>query len=199
MVEEVWRDIYFEENGVIYDYRGLYQVSNIDGKIKSLKFGKEKILKPVKTKNGYQNVSLWKDGNKKFFLVHRLVLHVFDQDGYFEGAEVNHIDENKMNNHYTNLEWTSHKDNMNHGTRNERAGKALSGSNNPRSKNIIGYSTTTTKVIIIQSTGQAKKFGFNQGHICECCNGKYFGSNVYKGYRWYYLDDIKNNKLEKED
>ena len=35
-MEEIWKDIYFIENGVEWDYRGLYQVSNL-GKIKSLK------------------------------------------------------------------------------------------------------------------------------------------------------------------
>ena len=57
-MEEVWRDIYFEQDGVIWDFRGLYQVSNIGGKIKSLNYhqtGKEKIviylLFCVKTEN----------------------------------------------------------------------------------------------------------------------------------------------------
>ena len=116
-------------------------------------------------------------------------------DGYFEGADVNHIDENKMNNSASNLEWCTRKYNINHGTRNERVGKALSGSNNPRSKKIIGYSTTTTKIIILQSTKQAEKFGFSQSNISACCNGKL---KSHKGYKWYYLDDYKNSKVEKE-
>ena len=35
-MEEIWKDIYFEENNKIIDYRGLYQISNL-GRIKSLK------------------------------------------------------------------------------------------------------------------------------------------------------------------
>lgn len=35
-------------------------------------------------------------------------------DGYFEGAEVNHKDFNRQNNEYSNLEWVTHKDNVNH-------------------------------------------------------------------------------------
>lgn len=28
-MEEVWKDIYFIKDGTTYDYRGLYQVSNL--------------------------------------------------------------------------------------------------------------------------------------------------------------------------
>ena len=192
-MEEVWKDIYFEENGVEYDYRGLYQVSNIDGKIKSLKFGKEKMLKAGKRKDGYEFVILCKDGKQKNFLIHRLVAYMFIENDDPEcKTEVNHIDENKENNCVENLEWCTREYNNNYGTRNERLGKA---SGKTRSKKVIGYSLTDTKVIILQSTKQAKKFGFNQGCICECCNGK---RKSHKGYKWFYLDDVKNSKLEEE-
>ena len=42
-MDEVWKDIYFEDYGVIWDFRGLYQVSS-KGNIKSLNYnqtGKE--------------------------------------------------------------------------------------------------------------------------------------------------------------
>lgn len=35
-MQENWKDIYFIDNGIIYDYRGLYQISNF-GRVKSLK------------------------------------------------------------------------------------------------------------------------------------------------------------------
>ena len=197
MVEE-WRDIYFEEDGVVWDYRGLYQVSNIDGKVKSLNYrqtGKEKILKAGKNKDGYLFIILRKDGKQKNFLIHRLAAFMFiENDDPEHKTDVNHIDENKMNNHYTNLEWCTREYNINHGTHNERSAKARSGSKNPRSKKVIGYSLTDTKVIILQSTMQAKKFGFNQSNISHACRGKYCGSHEYKGFKWYYLDDYKNNK-----
>lgn len=128
-MKEIWKDIYFVENGVEYDYRGLYQVSNL-GRIKGLERKtkhnhkwKEKILKTNKTINGYLQIDLHKNGKTNYFLLHRLVAHLF-VEGYFYNAEVNHIDENKENNNVNNLEWVSHEYNMSHGTINKRMSDA---------------------------------------------------------------------------
>ena len=47
--KEVWKDI--------QGYEGLYEVSNM-GRIRSLKFGKIKYLKPSKDRDGYYHVIL---------------------------------------------------------------------------------------------------------------------------------------------
>ncbi|WAX11623.1 DNA endonuclease [Enterocloster phage CB473P3] len=44
--------------------------------------------------------------------VHQLVAMTF-VPGWFEGAVVNHKDANTLNNHYTNLEWVTQKENIN--------------------------------------------------------------------------------------
>ena len=128
-MEEVWKDIYYYDytKGEWIDYRGLYQVSS-EGRIKSLNYrqtGKEKILKLGKTKDGYLRIELHNKEKRKSFRVHRLVAHMF-VDGYFDGADVNHIDENKENNCVDNLEWCTRKYNNNYGTHNERIAKTLS-------------------------------------------------------------------------
>lgn len=83
-MKEIWKTI---EN---YDD---YQVSNL-GNVKSLKFGKEKILKAGLIGNGYLQVSLCKNGIKNNWLVHRLVANAFIQNPY-NLPVINHIDENK--------------------------------------------------------------------------------------------------------
>ena len=191
-MDETWREIYFIENGVEYDYRGLYAVSNL-GKVKSFGNGKntnakERILHLGK-KNGYFQVCLCKNNKKKTFLVHRLVAHLFiPNDDPLNKTQINHKDENKENNCVKNLEWCDRKYNINHGTRNERVSKI---NKKLQSRKVIGFSLTDTKVIILQSTNQSKRFGFSSGHISNACRGKYCGRHEYKGYCWYYLEDIK--------
>lgn len=182
-MKEQWKDIYFIENGIEYDYRGLYQVSNL-GNIKSLGNGnsnnsKERILKAKKTKEGYFSVTLYENGKRKMFQVHRLVAHMFiENDDPEHKTDVNHKDENKTNNSVSNLEWCTRKYNNNHGTRNKRAAKT-------NSRKVIGFSLTDTKVIILRSANLAKNFGFCQQAICACCKGK---RKSHKGYIWKYLD-----------
>ena len=49
-MEEIWKDI--------AGWEGLYQVSTC-GRVKSLKYGKERILKHSKNSSGYLTVSLY--------------------------------------------------------------------------------------------------------------------------------------------
>lgn len=126
-MSEIWKDIYFIENDVIYDYRGLYQISNF-GRVKSLgnnKTRKEKILKARNTR-GYEDVFLCKNCKPKHFKVHRLVAHMFI-DGYFDGADVDHIDTDRTNNHVSNLRWCSRKENCNNELSKKHYSKAKKG------------------------------------------------------------------------
>ena len=89
-----------------------YYVSN-NGTIKSTLNGKEHImkLKLNRKKNGYYIVGLRKDGKTYWKTVHRLVAEAFlpNLNNY---EEVNHKDENKLNNNVDNIEWCSRKHNM---------------------------------------------------------------------------------------
>lgn len=93
----------------ISGYEGLYEVSNF-GRVKSLKFGKEKILTPGNYK-GYLSVQLCKDGKRKMMRVHRLVAEAFIPNPN-KLETVNHKDEDKTNNSANNLEWMSSVDNV---------------------------------------------------------------------------------------
>lgn len=78
-----------------------------------------KLLKPWLGSRGYLYVSLSKNGKVKKFSVHRLVANAFLSKNS-NALEVNHLDENKKNNCVSNLEWTTHKKNLNYGTHNSR-------------------------------------------------------------------------------
>ena len=64
---------------------------------------KWKSIKPV-LNNGYYSMNVSSNNIKTKLLIHRIVAEVY-VPGYFEGAHVDHIDNNKTNNHYTNLQW----------------------------------------------------------------------------------------------
>lgn len=68
---------------------------------------------------------LFKDKKKKSLYIHRLVVTAF-RGSIPPGMVVNHRNENKLDNSLSNLEIVTAKQNNNHGTRNERIGKALS-------------------------------------------------------------------------
>ena len=120
-MQEIWKDI--------EGYEGLYQVSNL-GNVKSLdrfvphkKLGKKfcaGVMMSTHINNpGYVTVNLCKDNRCKSHDVHRLVAMAF-VDGFKDGLEVNHIDENKQNNQANNLEWVTKSQNNRHGTKVER-------------------------------------------------------------------------------
>ena len=56
------------------------------------------------SKSGYNQIVIRYNGQKTNFFIHRMVAELY-VPGYFEGAQVDHIDCNKQNNHYTNLQW----------------------------------------------------------------------------------------------
>lgn len=114
------------------DYEGLYEVSNF-GRVRSLcyrgyKRKVPKILCGLERKDGYLQIGLWKNRKYKTLRIHRLVVEAFIGP-IPKGYEINHIDEDKKNNCLSNLEIVTRRQNMNHGTRNARAGKAISKSN----------------------------------------------------------------------
>ena len=96
-----------ERYKAIEGFEGAYSVSDI-GKVYSHK--SNKVMRYYLNNSGYACIKL-RGGNKKHFLVHRLVAKAFC-DGYEEGHVVNHIDANRLNNHASNLEWVTHKENI---------------------------------------------------------------------------------------
>ena len=91
-------------------YNGKYEISN-DGIVWS--HYRNRALKGKLDKDGYHTVTLRQNGKNKSERVHRLVaLHYCEKP---EGCNiVNHLDMNVLNNHYTNLEWTTIKGNTQH-------------------------------------------------------------------------------------
>ena len=171
-MKEQWRTAIYD--GEIYED---FKVSNL-GRIKSLNYrrtGKSELMTPSENTDGYFKVNLRKNGENKTCYVHRLIAQTFIPNPENK-PEINHIDEDKTNNRVDNLEWKWHKDNINHGTHNERSAKA-------RSKPVLQFSLTGDFIREWSSTMECGRNGFNQGAVAACCRGKLL---QYKGFLWMY-------------
>ena len=165
----------------IEGYEGLYEVSNL-GEVKSLNYrrtGKEKLLSPGKNSNGYLFVNLSKNGVGKPFEINRLVWETFI-DKIPPKWDVNHLDENKENNHLENLEACSHGDNIRWGTGIARRAAA-------QSKAVEALDKVTGRVIFtFPSTIEAGRQGFHQGDVAACCRGE---RKSHGGFIWRYKEN----------
>ena len=101
---EIWRDI--------EGYDDLYQVSNL-GRVKSFQNKKLRILKPSLDSGGYMKVALSKGGASRNHNVHILVAKAFVVNADNK-PQVNHLNGDKWDNHFSNLEWVTDSENKHH-------------------------------------------------------------------------------------
>ncbi len=121
-IKEVWKQI--------PNYEGHYEVSS-NGKVKSLKYNKIRILKPIK-RQGYYDITLSKNGKCKTMRLHRIVLLTF-KGTVKDKPEGNHLNGNKLDNNINNLEWCTRSENTFHAIKNGLQ-KIRKGINVPQSK-----------------------------------------------------------------
>jgi hypothetical protein len=169
-VEEEWK--------VIEDFQN-YAVSNI-GRVKRIRPSRGgivgSILKPKVNRTGYHYVNLRGDnGSHKGLKIHSLVLIGFGPPRPY-GHESNHKDCCKANNCISNLEWVSHKENMEHASSNGRMHRAR-GWDGPLSKLKPGEVWLIRKLLKskIQMASVAPMF---MVHVSTICRIKH--NNSYK-------------------
>jgi len=105
--DEEWRELPGSE--------GRYEVSNY-GRVRSYRYRKQWHTEPLYLKNFVSNIGylfhrLRIGGVDKNYSVHRLVMLAFVGPSELE---VNHKDGNKTNNHISNLEYVTHRENARH-------------------------------------------------------------------------------------
>ena len=111
---ETWRDI--------EGYEGIYQVSDL-GNVRSvdrLDAANHKIkgraMRLSQRRTKYLQLSLSAEGKNKKHMVHRLVAQAFIPNPYSK-SDVNHVNGVKDDNRLSNLEWCTHKENVDHAIR----------------------------------------------------------------------------------
>ena len=164
-----------------------------DGRVYSKKT--KRFLLPCMSCHYYTVELFYAKGKSKRMLIHRLVAQAFipNPNGY---PQVNHKDENKLNNHVDNLEWCTAKYNMNYGTAVARR-KASTDFSKPIFKTTARNACSYCKKPVLQFTkdgefvakhesaqaaGRATKC--HGGHITECCRGKRY--KTVGNYIWRY-------------
>jgi len=143
-----------------------YSISNY-GRI--LNHRTKKLMKSLKKKDEYEKIILIDDNkvSKKIF-IHRIVAYKFISE-YDNNKIINHLDENKQNNYYKNLEITTHKDNLGYSNNKKICKYDLE-------MNLIKKYNSITEAVIELKIKQG-------GNITKCCNNKL--KKAYK-FIWRY-------------
>lgn len=170
----------------IIGYEQEYLISDSGRVLRVLSKGKTKEIKLYKDKDGYLTVCLCKHNKKKTARVHRLVAEAFipNNDRY---PQVNHKDEIKSNNHYSNLEWCTAKYNTayNDGT-NRRAKK--------RKKPVVLFNDKET-LYFDSASDAAVALNTSHGTISAIAGG-YYGKKTINGYRVRFVTGSGGRKSE---
>jgi len=144
--EDVMPIYYIGKCGTVYSY----------GNYGSTTKGKRRIKKSVPKTGGYMYAYLMKIGGKMSTLrLHRIVASAYVKNEESK-PHVNHIDGNRQNNNYKNLEWVTPKENNDHSL----------------TKKIFCYDTSGNLKKIYFGGVEAEADGYNQGHLFAVARGE---------------------------
>lgn len=208
----IWRWIPGYEEFYLASNTGL--IRSIDRIEKTLNNGtlctrkrRGKMIKGNVEKNGYCMVLLSKNGEKHKSQLGRWIALAFSDmvaGEYFEGAVVDHIDGNPLNNCVENLRWCSQKDNINNPItlerkqgvnkgrkmtqeQKEKMSQLRKGKPNPgKWKPVSQYSLDGVYIQSFKSRKEARKYLKDNGipgghHISDCIKGK---RQSDAGFKW---------------
>ena len=169
-----------------------YQISidTPEGRCRCLNFNKTGAIKTLSNKpskrDGRIVWTLCRDGQRVSWQAARWIALTYPelvQNEYFEGAVIDHIDTNPLNNHPSNLRWVTPRGNNN----NPLTKKHMSASLKNKcytSKPVKQYTKTGVLVATYPSVREASRVvNISSTSIYRCC------SNCYKtagGYIWTY-------------
>lgn len=140
-------------------------------------------LKTTNTVDGYVSICLMKKGGGTTLLkVHRLLMMAFRPVDDMDKKQVNHIDGNKHNNCFDNLEWVTPKENIRHAW---RTGLSNSDYLQGEKTNFNHYSEKQAKTVIELLKSQK----YTDKQIAEITGlpSRSFIAKIRRGETWTYL------------
>lgn len=172
MDKEIWKQC--------PDFEGKYLISNLGhvmsiGTYNTCKKGGILIPQMKKGKDAYYKVRLYNDGKGKTIYIHSLVAKAFVPNPKHYPM-VNHIDKDKSNNIWTNLEWCTNKYNIRYSL----------------AKKVDVYTKDGLFVETLNSiTDASKKYDIPSRNISRCCKSNYGTS---KGLQFRYSGEPFSKK-----
>ena len=159
-----------------------------DGRIRKYK---GTVLSKYKNRyTGYMQVILCNKGKPYTIPVHELIMNAHNPNPNPEiYTDINHIDEDKTNNRLSNLEWTTHKENCNHGTAIKRHAQSIRNNFVP----IVQLDFKGNIINVYYNVKQIDNSGFLRNNIVQAINKNNY---AYKNYFWIRLDEYNNLSQE---
>ena len=152
-----------------------YEISNC-GNLRKL--NSNKLRKLQTDKDGYNIITIWKNGKSYLKRINRLVAEAFIPNPN-NLPIVNHKDENKQNNHVENLEWCTVEYNNVYS----------------KARPIIQLDLDGNFICEYNSIKDAEnKTGFASSHIQDCCNPTKVHCKTFKNFQWLYKENYDFNK-----
>lgn len=146
---------------------------------------KGQFLKQRNNGRGYIRVAFTVGGKTKSRYVHRIIAKTFlpNPDSW---VEVNHKDNNPLNNNVSNLEWCSHEYNVAYREKYGKSSAEVSG------RPVYAINLKTLEVLRFESQSKASRaLGISQGGVNGVVKGR------YKQFRGFWFTEDKN-KIDKD-
>lgn len=174
-----------KENKILTDIKNFKKISNFEdylidknGNIYSLK--SKKILKKRIDEKGYYKIGLRKNNKIYTKQIHILVMETYSNEIKKENYVINHIDHDKTNNNFENLEYVSMSENSKKAI--EFHGKSFG-----IEKMVLQIDKNTDKILNKYNTikDASIKTGIYKSGIQKCCSKKYKQKSA-GGFKWNF-------------